>query len=189
MKQLICALGVSLLLIPAAALAQTPEQEMQAWAEASKPGQQHKYIEQFSGNWDVSATFWAAPGAQPMTSKGTSEHKMIMGGRYLHQLFKGEMMGAAFEGLGMWGYDNLKKEYVSTWLDSMSTGIMMAKGAGDAAGKSFTFTGEYLDPKGQTRKTKEVLRFESPAKVVAEMYEIGADGKEFKNMEMTYTRK
>jgi len=66
---------------------------------------------------------------------------------------------------------------------------MLATGTGDGAGKSFTFTGEFLDPKGQTRKTKEVLRFESPSRVVAEMYEIGADGKEFKNMEMTYTRK
>jgi len=177
-----------LLFLPVVALAQA-DQEMQAWIEASKPGQEHQYIAQFSGNWDVTATFWPAPGAPPQTSKGTSEHKMIMGGRYLHQLFKGDMMGQPFEGIGMWGYDNIKKEYVSTWLDSMSTGIMMSMGKGETGGKSFTFSGEYKDPKGQTRKNREVLRFQDPNKVVAEMYEIGPDGKEFKNMELTYTRK
>jgi len=187
-------LAVSLLLLPGLAQGQQSQnqdqnQEMQAWIEASKPGQQHKHIEQFAGSWNVSVTNWPAPGAPPMTSKGTCENKMILGGRYLQQLFKGDMMGQAFEGLGMWGYDNLKKEHVSTWLDSFSTGIMMAAGKSDSAGKVFTFTGEYRDPQGRTRKVKEILRFQDANKVSAEMYETGPDGKEFKNTEMTYTRK
>jgi len=189
MKHLSCLLGVSLLLMSALGLAQNQNQEMQAWLEASKPGPQHKHLEQFAGTWDVSMTYWPAPGAPPMSSKGTAEHKMIMGGRYLHQAVKAEMMGMPFEGLGTWGYDNLKKEHVASWLDSMSTGIMLSKGTADSAGKVFTFTGEYLDPQGQTRKVKEILRIQDANKLVAEMYDIGPDGKEFKNMEMTYTRK
>ncbi len=114
---------------------------------------------------------------------------MIMGGRYLQQQVKAEMMGMPFEGMGLWGYDNIKKEHISTWVDSMSTGIMVSRGTDDADGKVFTFNGEYLDASGKTRKNKEVLRIQDANKFLAEMYEVGPDGKEFKNMEMVYTRK
>ncbi|HXK62749.1 MAG TPA: DUF1579 domain-containing protein [Acidobacteriota bacterium] len=189
MKQLIGTVAACLLLTSASALAQNQDEEMKAWMELNKPGQEHRYIEQFSGNWDVSVTMWHAPGAPPTNSKGTAEHRMILDGRYLQQHFKSDMMGTPFEGMGLWGYDNAKKEHVSTWVDSMSTGIFTATGKSESAGKSFTFTGEYKDPKGQTRKAKEILRFQDPNKIVAEMFEIGADGKEFKNMEMIYTRR
>ncbi len=33
-------------------------------------------------------------------------------------------MGMPFEGMGIDGYDNLAKQYVSTWVDNMGTGIM-----------------------------------------------------------------
>ncbi|MFB3904806.1 MAG: DUF1579 family protein [Acidobacteriota bacterium] len=78
-------------------------------------------------------------------------------------------MGMPFEGLGLWAYDNIKKEYVSTWADSMSTGIMVSR--------------------GKTRKSREVLRIEDAGKFQAGMFETGPDGKKFKSMEMVYTRK
>ncbi len=159
MRTLVC--GVCLALLMALLPGQSQDQamqEMQAFVQANQPGPHQKYLEQFAGTWDVSATFWPAPGAPPMSFKGTAEHKMIMGGR-------------------------------STWIDSMSTGIMVSRGTDEADGKIFTFVGEYLDASGKTRKNKEVMRIQDANKFQAEMFETGPDGKEFKNMEMVYTRK
>jgi hypothetical protein len=190
MKKLICGLCLFLFipLLPGQNQDQAM-QEMQAFVQANQPGPHQKSIEQFVGTWDVSMTLWPAPGAAPMNFTATADHKMIMGGRYLQQQVKGEMMGMSVEGMGLWGYDNMKKEHISTWIDSMSTGIMVSRGTEDADGKVFTFTGEYLDPAGKTRKSREVLRIQDADKLLAEMYETGPDGKEFKNMELIYTRK
>ena len=189
MRTLICGICLALLmpLLPGQNQDQAM-QEMQALVQANQPGPHQKALEQFAGTWDVSATFWPAPGAPPVTFTGTADHKMIMGGRYLQQQVKAEMMNMPFEGMGLWGYDNLKKEHISTWIDSTSTGIMVSRGT-DEADKVFTFNGEYLDSTGKTRKVKEVLRIQDANKLLAEMYETGPDGKEFKNMEMIYTRK
>jgi hypothetical protein len=48
-------------------------------------------------------------------------------------------MGMPFEGLGYTGYDNVKKQYFGTWIDSMSTGIMTSSRHG-RLGNTMTFT-------------------------------------------------
>ncbi len=176
---------VGLLLVPLYA----QDEQMQAWMKASQPGQNHKYLEPMAGTWDVTTRMWAAPGAQPSESKATSEHKLMFDGRFLHQTFKGTFMNMPFEGLGLWGYDNMKKMYVSSWIDNSSTTIMTTWGSADDSGKVFTFNGEYTEPSGKTQKMKEIIRVEGPDKHVMEMYTPGPDGKEFKSMELVYTRK
>ena len=44
-----------------------------------------------------------------MKSTGSSEVKWIMGGRYLEQTATGTSMGQEFHGMGLMGYDNMKK--------------------------------------------------------------------------------
>ena len=64
-----------------------------------------------------------------------------MGGRYLEQRFKGDIMGMPFEGIGYTGYDNVKKQYWGTWMDNMSTGMMTSTGTAPPTGRSWTFNG------------------------------------------------
>jgi hypothetical protein len=72
----------------------------------------------------------------------------------------------------------------------MSTQIMTSAGSYDAAKKTFTMTGEGDDPMtGKKKREKEVLVVNSPDKHTSEFFEVGADGKEFKTMEITYTRR
>jgi len=56
------------------------------------------------------------------------------------------MMGMPFEGIGINGYDNLKKKFVSTWIDNMGTMIVMSTGTFDPATKTFTYMGEMDNP-------------------------------------------
>ena len=132
---------------------------------------------------------WMDPAAEPMTSKGSATIEPLLGGRYIRERFKGDMMGQAFEGESTTGFDNVKRQFVTTWLDSMSTGIMTMKGSISPDGKTLTFIGEMDEPmSGEMGKAiKMVTVIESADRHTGAMYEI-LYGKEFKVMEIAYTR-
>ena len=50
------------------------------------------------------------------------------------------------EGFSIDGYDNVKGEYFSLWLDNMGTGYMLSIGERSEDGKSVTYTGSMPDP-------------------------------------------
>ena len=93
------------------------------YQELAPPGAPHKLLAGMAGTWNVKSRWWMDPGGPPMESTGNSEQKMILDGRFLQQDFSGEMMGSPFAGIGFTGYNNHTEKYVSTWMDSMGTGI------------------------------------------------------------------
>ncbi len=162
---------------------------MQAWARYGTPGEQHAFIARRAGVWEVEVTFWPRPGMPPEVSKGRTECTLIMGGRYLLEKFEGTAMGQPFQGLGLLGYDNLKKAFVATWIDSQSTGIFYTEGQPDADGKTVRYVGDMPDPvTGKFRKSRSVEVELGPDARRMDSYDLGPDGKEFKNMEMVYKR-
>lgn len=162
---------------------------MDAWQKAATPGEPHKRLADMAGSFDAAVRMWMHPGAAPTQSKGKSDNKLIWDGRFLQQDYQGDMMGKAFTGMGLTGYDNARKKYVGTWVDSMNTGISAMEGTLDAAGKVLTMTTEMVDPMtGKKVKQRSVTRLESPDRHVFEMYERDKSGKEFKSLEIVYTR-
>lgn len=162
-------------------------QKMMAEMEkAAAPGPEHKALAESVGSWTANSKMYMEPGKPPMESSGTEKVEPVLGGRFIQMKFSGNMMGKPFEGMGMEGYDNIKKKWVMTWADSMGTMIIYAEGTGDA--KSRTFTGEETMPNGQKRPFKWVSRIDSKDKHTMEMFAPGPDGKEMKEMEIVYTR-
>ena len=100
-------------------------------------------------------------------------------------------MGQPFEGTGTTGYDNAKKAYFTTWMDNMSTGMMNMEGTWDEATKAINFKGKMLCPaNGKWCEMREVYKIVDDNTHVMEMY--GPDmktGKEYKNMEIKFTKK
>jgi hypothetical protein len=142
-----------------------------------------------AGKWKCTVKSWMDPNGEPMVSEGSEEAEMMFGGRYLRSHFKGSMMGRPFEGLGMLAYDNGKKKYVGTWLDSMSTGIMSYEGDYDAQKKEIVCHGEFVDPlSGAVQKSRLVTRLVSDDQHVFEMWGPDPSGKDTKWMEITYNR-
>ncbi len=167
-----------------------PDPAMEAMIKAGTPGENHKLLEPIAGNWDVAGKFWMQPDAPPMESPSTCQRKWILGGRFLQEDVDGTFMGAPFHGLGFVGYDNVKKAYVSSWMDSMSTSIATSSGTADSSGKRFTFKGEYPDPvTGKDKKTRTLLSIEARDKHKMEVFETGPDGKEYKSLELVFSRK
>ena len=166
----------------------SPEEAMmQKWMEYMTPGEAHAELSQKAGQWNLEVQMWMAPGAPPVTTRATSEHKLIMGGRYLLDRTLGEFQGQPFEGLGITSYDNLKKKYVALWIDNHSTGFNLMEGL--ASSGVFTFVGEQPDlMTGGTKKARSVETIIDANTWKMEAYEVEADGSERKTMEIVYRR-
>jgi len=170
----------------------TPEQQaaMETYMKLATPGAGHKALEPMIGTWSVSTTMWEKPGAQPQTGGGTAENTWVLGGRFVRQDFEGEFAGMKYQGLGFTGYDNYKKKYVGTWMDTMGTMMMHMQGSGDPSGKVFTLGSTVDDAMtGKSIKVRTVTRIVDANKHVMEMFGPDPAGKEFKMMEIVYTRK
>lgn len=98
------------------------------------------------------------------------------------------MMGQPFEGQGTLAWDNARKILISTWIDNMGTGVMYMEGTWDNASKSATLKGKTIDPgTGKDMDVKEVFTAIDDNTQKMEMFMI-QDGKEFKTMEIMFTR-
>ena len=161
-----------------------------AWKEAMTVGEQHKMLAKSNGTWTGEVTMWMGDGAPPMKSTSTSVNKTIYGGLYQESTHKGDMMGMPFEGKSITGYDNMKKEFFSTWIDNMGSGILVMTGTWDEAGKKLNLSGNMKCMNGQDATMREVFTMTDDNNQLLEMY--GPDpktGKEYKTMEIKYTRK
>ena len=164
--------------------------EMQRMMELGEklgtPGEAHKRLDYFTGEWDFSTSIMGMP---PET--GTQTIKWILNGRYLQSSLTGTMMGQPFEGLGLMGYDNYKKKYTSTWCDSLSTALLTSEGLADQTGKVITLFGsmdEWMD--GTHDKTvKYVYRIVDEDTYEFEIHDLGIVPGETKVISMTATRK
>ena len=168
---------------------QNQASDMEKWKEYATPNENHKILDAFIGNWDYTVKWWSAPNSEPEISKGTSEVNWIMGGRFLEQTTRGKSMGQPFEGMGITGYDNAKKEYVSVWLDNMGTGVMVSSGKYDASTKTFEEKGTFTQPKMGETTFRGVTKIIDDDKFAYEMYTKDKDWKEYKALEIVYMRK
>lgn len=162
---------------------------MKAWMDYMTPGEMHKWMATTDGAWKGEMKSWNSPDAPPEISTVTATNKMVMGGRYQQQNYKGTMMGQPFEGTGWLAYDNSKKKFINNWIDNMGTGIMMMEGTMDEGTKTITLEGEMRDAAtGKDNKIRQVLKFPDANTHTMEMY-CEIKGKEQKMMEITMTRK
>jgi hypothetical protein len=172
---------------------------MQQMIELSKMNENHKLLSSLDGNWDYTIRFWMNPdpNAKPQESKGTATRKSIMGGRYCSMDVSGNMQmpgedgkmkTVQFKGMGLEGYDNVKKKFVASWIDNMGTGIEFSEGTYDAATKTFTYTSEMEAIPGMKTQIREVIKVADNNHMMLEWYE-NQGGQEKKTMEINYTKK
>lgn len=164
--------------------------EMEAMMKAATPGDAHKKLNAMAGTFNADVKMWMQPGAPPSGGTGVAENSWALDGRFLQQNFTGNFMGMPFSGVGYTGYDNIKKKYIGTWMDTMTTSMMISTGTANADGKSYTFTSSMDDPMtGKASPVKETVTVVDDDHHTLEMWTPGPDGKMFKMMEIAYTRK
>jgi len=163
---------------------------MMAMMKAGTPGDAHKKLGPMVGTWDAAMKMWMKPGAPPTEASGVSTNTWALDGRWIEQRFAGTFMGMPFNGIGYTGYDNVKKEYIGTWIDNFGTQMMVSNGNLGADGKTYTFTSSMSDPmSGKTMPVQEKVTVVDDDHHVMEMWGPAPDGRMYKMMEITYTRK
>lgn len=164
---------------------------MTAMMEAGKLGEEHKMLAKSNGTWAAEMTYWEGMDKPANKMSGTQVTTSILGGHYQQSKFSANWMGMPFEGISTLAYDNTTKQYVSTWIENMGTSIMVMTGNWDAATNSLNLTGKQKNPANGLECTmRETYKIVDDNNHVMEMY--GPDpktGKEFKMMEIKYTRK
>lgn len=164
-------------------------QAMKHFEKMGQPGKDHADLNaQMLGTWDVT-TKWAMGPDQPMQeSKGKAKGMPSMGGRFVRFEHSGEMMGGQWEGLGYYGFNNVTKGFENWWVDSATTGMMMSTGKkiGD---NQIEWTGSYHDVMtGVVKTARSITTFNSRDLMTFEMFDTTSDGKEYKSLEVSYTR-
>ena len=160
-------------------------------AEMSAPTEQHKRFELFAGTFKAELKMWMGPG-DPIVSTGVLTSTLVLGGRFLQQVFKGDPGAGSvpvFEGRGFWGFNKATNKYEGFWIDTASTEMQTEVGEVDTAGRVWTMVGEITDPKGNTLKKRSVITLEDNDHHKMEMFFSAPDAKEFKAMEIRYERK
>jgi hypothetical protein len=164
-------------------------EEMQAYAEAGRPGEHHKYLDSMVGQWDGLFNIYMEPGQEPMISRGTVTREWILDGRFLQETVEATSDWGTFSGLGFFGYDNVDQQYEIVWMDSMSTGIYSETGTYDAETKILKTQGTSRDPSsGRVINTRGKFDMSDPDEQVYVGYMSGPDGKSFKHFEGVTSR-
>jgi Protein of unknown function (DUF1579) len=162
---------------------------MEKYVKAATPGPEHQRLGKLAGKWKLQVTSWMAPGAPPQKSDATAEFKTIFGGRYLQQEVKGNMMDQPFEGMGIEGFDNVTQERFGTWVDSMSTDVLVSRGKCATDAKKCTLKGKVSDAAaGKEVTMTETITVTDDDHFSFELHGPGPGGKTFKMLEIAYTR-
>jgi hypothetical protein len=161
-----------------------------AWENFMTPGPMHAWMAKTNGTWEAEVSQWMDPSAPPTKAKATNVQTSMLNGLYVTGKFSSTMMGMPFQGQSTMGYDNAKKDFVSTWVDNMGSGIVVMRGAYDEATKTLNLKGKQTDPKtGKDTDIREEMKMVDDNTYTMTMYGPGMDGKEMKFMEGTFKRK
>ena len=165
----------------------SPATPVDASAKTKNLPKEQEVLQKDVGVWDAAVKMAHAGAPAATEEKATERVVSICNGRWLWSDFKGEIMGAPFEGHALYGYDPIEKKYVNFWIDSMTPALMKTSGTHDAATKTCTLEGTSTDPNGKPITVKEVLTCKDDDTRVLQMEFKGADG--VSTMEITYKRK
>ncbi len=184
MNRCILAAALVALMVPAS-FAQEGDMPMPGWFKLTK---EHEDLKKNVGTWDAQMKWYMGP--QVMESKGVARAKLIWGGRFLKQIFDGEMMGKPFTGMLLLGFDTIEKRYTSIWLDSASPIISVAHGtAKDGATRLEGMEPDYRNPAGKKHKSITVIKWNNDDQYTITMLHLDQQGKEVKGGEIIYTRR
>jgi len=172
---------------------QSPEAQqkmMEEWVALGEPTAAHAWLGHFVGEWDVKTETFMDPSGPPMVSSATSKTTWKLEGKWVEEEFHGDMMGMPFTGFSTCGFDNVRKQYVSTWIDSMGSGLYVSYGSVSPDMKTMTMFGTMDEPMtGEMGKTvMHQVTIHSPDHHTFEMKEV-IYGEPFTVMRMEYHRK
>jgi hypothetical protein len=137
LSALIVLLAVGLVTLAARPVQDLPDPaDMAEMMRQAQPGPEHAELARYVGEWEGTVLIHSpdAPEAEPMTLRATATNRMILGGRFLEMVSKGDVMGQPFESVGMFGFDRRNDVWTTVGFDTLGTYWVTGSGKRDEAG-------------------------------------------------------
>lgn len=181
---------VVLLAVAGGLRAQSEEEKMMAmYMEMARPVAEHKKLESLAGDWQATTKFWFGPAGEPQRYTGTARNRMILGGRFLQSDVRQKRGDMSMESLTLYGFDRRTSEYTLVGYDTLGTYYITAAGKPDSARGGVVLNGTYLQPPALTEQRYTFVWTEKSANEhVFTLYFLGADGKDMRVAETSFTR-
>jgi uncharacterized protein DUF1579 len=129
-------------------------------------------------------------GPEPIEAKGTAQTKWLYDGKWAISSWDIPIMGMAFKYTWVLGYDNNKKSYVSTVINSQETDLKTSEGDATQDGDTIILWGTINEPMtGEHDKmVKTVIRLKSADEHVVEIHDMPIGEENTKVVEFIFTR-
>jgi hypothetical protein len=142
-----------------------------------KPTDEHGWLQKFIGEWKTESEGIMGPDQPPIQCSGTLSSRQL-GGFWVLNEMKGEMSGEPMTGIQTVGYDESRKKYVGTWVDSMTAFMWQYEGSVDASGKILTLEADGPSFMGDGKMTKfqDIYEFKSADEMLITSRMLNSDG-------------
>ena len=155
---------------------------------AARPLKEHELLQKLAGNWKAEFAL-TMPGAPPIESEARVESELL-GKLWIATRYDDpQMMGGAFSGAELFGYDPDKKKYVSAWVDNQSASMTLQEGTYDPATRTLAMSGLGKDPMtGKESSSRSTTVWSDDDHHVQTMFAPGPGGDEVQMFTITYSR-
>ncbi|MFI6027955.1 DUF1579 family protein [Amycolatopsis magusensis] len=168
--------------LPAAtsAVLQPPAGEMPLMIRNGMPGEEHRWLDALTGDWNVEMSLFLAGGTpeKPHMGQNVVSHRRWLdktGRRFLQEDIEGTMLGQPYYRLGVLGYSTMDKMFEFTTFDQLNANAMSYRGPGDQ--RRISMTGTFTDQgvlgdtsAGRTIPMRTEIRFETADRNVYDIY-------------------
>ncbi|MEO6002531.1 MAG: DUF1579 domain-containing protein [Opitutus sp.] len=153
-----------------------------------EPTEQHAWLQRFVGEWDAVIEMILDADEPPMTTRGREVAKMV-GGFWL--VSDAQNFDLPYTCRLTLGYDQIRAEYIGTWVDSMTDYLWHYRGHVDATGQVLTLEteGPFPPTPGETAKFREVTVFKSPDHRQFTSARLQADGSWIRHLKIDFHRR
>lgn len=165
----------------------THAQDLPATSEVTS---QHQFLKKFVGQWDVKSEGVMAEGQPPVAMTGTIDSNPL-GEFWIISRMESKVAGMSFSGIQTLGYDQKKKKYVGTWIDTTGDFMWKYEGFVDDSGKKLILeaTGPDMTKPGETRLYRDAYEFKDDNTLITTSSTRKDDGTWMTYMTGTGTRK
>lgn len=187
-------LAATFAVVFAGGAAAEPQVDIQAQVAKAKqfttPGDNHKKLERFLGEWDTETRFLLHTGPSA-PEKGKASYGWLMEGRWVKGETSGSMMGLPMRTFSILGYDNFKMSYVTMTVNSFDTTLTTSEGDMDPSDKALITYGtldEYLTGE-HDKMVKYLWRFPSADEMILEVHDLPIGEKNAQVIEIRFKRR
>lgn len=159
------------------------------WFVYMTPNEVHDLLKKMSGRFTMEIIMTMEQGKEVNPVTLTSEHTMILGGRFLEMKQQGNMFGMDYESNMTIGFNTIDKKMSITTMTNMGTGTLNSVGFWNEKSKSASLTGHLVNPVTQNIiNIRQVITFVDEDALIIENFDQEGDKPEIKTMQYKFTR-